>query len=141
MINRPIFQKALASMTASTAIVAALALSGCATTAGTVTMPNANDAVNTATGIGMNVFKVAVDTKCRSEIEKQNFWRVASIAMTPQQKETVQTKVCGCVSEQAPQQLTIVDMTNAAIDADYRAQLVTKVVAKSLQSCYSSIVK
>lgn len=125
--------------TTITAAIATLALAGCATSTGTT--PTAGDAVNTATGIGMNVFKAAVDTKCRSEIEKQNAWRVASIAMTPDQQETVKTKVCGCVSEQAPQHVTIVDMGNAAIDPAYRAQLVTKVVAKSIQSCYGSIVK
>jgi len=35
----------------------------------------------------------------------------------------------------------VVDMTNAALDPQYRAQLVTKVVAKSLQTCYASFTK
>ncbi|MDO5769245.1 MAG: hypothetical protein Q4P13_07055 [Psychrobacter sp.] len=141
MINRPIFKKAMASMTTSTAILATLALSGCATTAGTGTMPNAGEAITTANAIGMNVFKAAVDTTCRSEIEKQNAWRIAKIAMSSEQQENVKTKVCGCVSEQAPQKVTIIDMGNAAIDPAYRTQLVTRVVASSIQSCYGSIVK
>lgn len=126
-------------LTTAAAMLASFALAGCATT------PDAtNTAVNTvgtATNIGMNVFKVAVDTTCRSEIEKQNAWRVAKVAMTAEQQEAAKTKVCGCVSEQAPQQVGIVEMTNAAIDAKYRNQLVTQVVAKSLQSCYSSMIK
>ncbi len=57
------------------------------------------------------------------------------------QEEEIKGRVCGCVSEQAPQQVTIVELGNAAIDASYRTQLVARVVAKSLQSCYGSIVK
>ena len=130
--------KRLTSISASIAMLAALGLSGCTTTGGT---PNAGDAVGTASNIGMNVFKAAVDNTCRSEIEKHNAWRIARVAMSAEQEEAVKTKVCSCVSEQAPQQVTIVDMTNAAIDKEYRAKLVTKVVAKSLQSCYANFTK
>jgi len=122
---------------ASTAILATFALAGCATTGGT----NDGTAIGTANEIGMNVFKAAIDNQCRSEIEKQNAWRVASVAMTEAQQETVKTNVCGCVSEQAPQQVTIVELGNAAIDSSYRTQLVTQVVAKSIQSCYTSFAQ
>ena len=119
----------------SAALMATFALAGCATTGG------ANPTVGTATNVGMNIFKTAVDNQCRVELEKNNAWRLARVAMTPEQEATMQTKICGCVSEQAPQQVTVVDMTNAAIDSNYRAQLVTKVVAKSLQSCYANMTK
>ncbi len=122
----------------STMMLATFALAGCATTA---VNSNAGTAIGTANEIGMNVFKAAIDNQCRSQIEKQNAWRIASVAMTDAQEEEVKGRVCGCVSEQAPQQVTIVELGNAAIDASYRTQLVARVVAKSLQSCYGSIVK
>lgn len=122
----------------STMILATFALAGCATTD---VNSNAGTAIGTANEIGMNVFKAAIDNQCRSQIEKQNAWRIASVAMTDAQEEEVKGRVCGCVSEQAPQQVTIVELGNAAIDASYRTQLVARVVAKSLQSCYGSIVK
>lgn len=123
---------------ASTIMLATFALAGCATTDGSA---NAGTAIGTANEIGMNVFKSAIDNQCRSQIEKQNAWRIASVAMTDAQEEEVKGRVCSCVSEQAPQQVTIVELGNAAIDASYRTQLVARVVAKSLQSCYGSIVK
>ena len=122
----------------STIILATFALAGCATTD---VNSNAGTAIGTANEIGMNVFKAAIDNQCRSQIEKQNAWPIASVAMTDAQEEEVKGRVCGCVSEQAPQQVTIVELGNAAIDASYRTQLVARVVAKSLQSCYGSIVK
>ena len=123
---------------ASTALLATFALAGCAATGSNT---NAGTAMGTANEIGMNVFKAAIDNQCRSQIEQQNAWRIASVAMTDAQEEAVKSKVCGCVSEQAQQQVTLIELGNAAIDSQYRAQLVTKVVAKSLQSCYASIVR
>ncbi|MGM8897682.1 MULTISPECIES: hypothetical protein [unclassified Psychrobacter] len=123
---------------ASTALLASLTLAGCTTTG---TNTNANTAIGTANEIGMNVFKAAIDNQCRSQIENQSAWRIASAAMTETQEEAVKSKVCGCVSEQAPQQVTIVELGNAAIDPAYRTQLVTRVVAKSLQSCYASFTQ
>ena len=123
---------------ASTALLATFALAGCASTGGNT---NAGTAMGTANEIGMNVFKAAIDNQCRSQIEQQNAWRIASVAMTEAQEEAVKGRVCGCVSEQAPQQVTFIELGNAAIDPQYRVQLVARVVAKSLQSCYSSIVK
>ena len=122
----------------ATVISSTLALTGCAATGANT---NAGSAVNTANDIGMNVLKAAIDNQCRSQIKKQPAWRIASVAMTDNQKKAIQSKVCGCVSEQAPQHVTISELGNAAIDAEYRGKLVTKVVAKSLQSCYANFTK
>lgn len=121
-----------------TAMVATFALAGCTTPGSTA---NSGNSVGTASGIGMNVFKAAVNNQCRIELEQQSAWRIARTAMTVEQESAVQTRICNCVSEQAPQQVTIVDMTNAAIDSEYRTQLVTKVAVRSLQSCYGSFIK
>ena len=123
---------------ASSIVFATFALAGCATSDMNT---NAGTAIGSANEIGMNIFKAAIDNQCRSQIEKQTAWRVASVAMTDTQQEAVKSNVCGCVSEQAPQQVTLVELGNAAIDSQYRTQLVTKVVAKSLQSCYTSFMK
>lgn len=124
---------------ASALLLATFALTGCATTDGANN--TTGNAIGTANEIGMSVFKSAIDNQCRSQIEKQSAWRIASVAMTETQQEAVKSNVCGCVSEQAPQQVTLVELGNAAIDSQYRTQLVAKVVAKSLQSCYASFTK
>lgn len=124
---------------ASALLFAIFALTGCATTDGANN--TTGNAIGTANEIGMSVFKSAIDNQCRSQIEKQSAWRIASVAMTETQQESVKSNVCGCVSEQAPQQVTLVELGNAAIDSQYRTQLVAKVVAKSLQSCYASFTK
>lgn len=122
----------------STTLLATLALTGCATNG---TNTGTGTAMGTASDIGMSLLKGVIDNQCRIEIEKQPAWRVASVVMSSDQKEAVQSKVCGCVSEQAPQNVTLVELGNAAINPEYRVQLATRVIAKSLQSCYASIIK
>ena len=74
-------------------------------------------AMTTASSLGMSVLTSAVDTKCRTAIEEQSAWGIASLAMTDTQQETFKTNVCGCVTEQASEDVTIVELGNAAIDS------------------------
>lgn len=97
--------------------------------------------INTAAGIGMNVFKIAVDQKCRVELNNNRLWKTASTILSAEQKAAKESQVCGCVSEQAPQQVTIVELTQAAMDPNYRAQMVTTTVAKTLNACYSQFIR
>ncbi|TXD98340.1 hypothetical protein ES754_05285 [Psychrobacter frigidicola] len=129
----------------STAMLATFALAGCTTTGANTnpsTIPGAaGTAIGTVNSAGMNVLKTVIDNQCRYEIEKQPAWRIVSAAMNERQQEAATSKVCGCVSEQAPQQVTLVELGNAAINSNYRVQLATKVIANTLQSCYSTMLK
>lgn len=126
----------------SATMLATLALAGCASTGANTSANNGvNNPIGAASEIGMNIFKSAIDNQCRAQIESQNAWRIASSAMTESQEEAIKSRVCGCVSEQAPQQVTLTELGNAAIDTEYRAKLVTRVVSKSLQSCYANFMR
>lgn len=97
--------------------------------------------VNTAANVGMTVFQVAVDQKCRVELKNNRVWQTASTVLSAEQKAAKESQVCGCVSEKAPQQVTIVELTQAAMDPNYRNQIVATTVAKTFNACYSSFIK
>lgn len=97
--------------------------------------------VNTAANVGMTVFQVAVDQKCRVELNNNRVWQTASTVLSAEQKAAKESQVCGCVSEKAPQQVTIVELTQAAMDPNYRNQIVATTVAKTFNACYSSFIK
>ena len=111
-----------------------LMLSACATgDAGAV----ANTAGTTAGNIGMAIFTQAVDTRCRSELNNQPIYQTASMVMTAQQKQAFEERTCGCVAQKAPQNVTLEELTTAAIDQNARAGIVLKAVNKSLTTCAS----
>lgn len=123
-------RKLLLSALASTMI-----LTGCATT-----NADGTTAVDTATNVGMSIFKTAVDTQCRSELNNNNLYKTASLIMTDTQKTSLENKVCGCVSEKAPQSITLVELGQVAIDPSSRTQIVGSAVTKTLNACVSEAV-
>lgn len=63
------------------ALASTMILTGCATT-----NADGTTAVDTATNVGMSIFKTAVDTQCRSELNNNNLYKTASLIMTDTQK-------------------------------------------------------
>lgn len=134
--------KTLTKFTATLATV--FALSACSSTGVIDPTAATNTAVNTigtANNIGTAVFQAAVDQKCRSEITNNQYYKIAKVAMTAEQQTQLQTNVCGCVSQNAMQQVNIVDLATAATNPTARTQLVTQAVANTLQTCVGQFVK
>lgn len=123
-----------------TVACATLVLAGCATPTTGTTTTTANSTVGTAATIGGNVLKMAVDNQCRAELNANNAFRAIALTMTAEQQSALETKICGCVSEKAPQNVTAVELAQAAVDANARAQIVANTVAKTLTACYSEFV-
>ncbi|MDO4894480.1 hypothetical protein [Moraxella sp.] len=113
-------------------MIGALALTGCAGT-------GAGDELNAA-NIGMNIFKGVVDTKCRSELNQQSVYQVATMILSETQKNNLENKICGCVSDKAPESVTLTEIAQAAIDPSARTQVVASAVGKTLNACVSDFI-
>lgn len=108
---------------------ALFALNGCVA-------PNANNTTaTTSQQLGMTALKVAVNAKCINEINTLPAWKTATRLMTTEQRENIQTNVCGCVSEKAPNSVTTVELATAAIDPTARATIVSQVVSETVNAC------
>ena len=55
--------------------------------------------------------------------------------------QNIQSEICGCVSEKAPQSVTAVDLATAAIDPAARNTIVTNAVTKTINACVAEAVK
>lgn len=127
-------KKTLMTITALTTLF----LNGCVTdpsgTAG-------NTALGTVTAIGSDIFKAAVDNQCRVALNNNTAFRTIALAMTAAQQSDLENSICGCVSEQALQNVSVVDLAQAATNPSFRNQLVVTVVGRSLNTCYSQFVR
>lgn len=133
-------QKSLKTVVTLSIIGTTIAFTGCASTSGTGVM-DPNTAIGTANNVGMAVFKAAVNQKCQTELQNNQYWRLGSVLMTSQKQAEVASNVCGCVSEKAPQSVTIVDLTTAAVDPTARNAIVARAVSNTLQQCVGEFVK
>ena len=125
---------------AAAVIGSAIALGGCASTTGTGVM-DANRTIGTANNVGMAIFKAAVNQQCQTQLQNNQYWRLGSVLMTSDKQAEVASNVCGCVSEKAPQSVTIVDLTTAAVDPTARNVIVARAVSNTLQQCVGEFVK
>lgn len=114
-----------------------LALTACATTTGTGT----TSAQTTTQQLGVAALKVAVNAKCITEINNVSAWKTATKLMTAEQRESIQTNVCGCVSEKAPNSVTAVELAAAAFDVNARATIVNQVVSKTVNECVAEALQ
>lgn len=91
--------------------------------------------------LGVTTLKIAANAKCTSEINNSSTWKTASKFMTAEQQQTLQTKVCGCVADKAPQSVTAVELASAAFDPNTRTQVVATAVSKTINSCLIEVLK
>nr|WP_254202630.1 MULTISPECIES: hypothetical protein [unclassified Acinetobacter] len=90
--------------------------------------------------LGGAALKIAINAKCTTELNNIPAWQTATRLMTTTQKQNIQSEICGCVSEKAPQSVTAVDLATAAIDPAARATIVGNVVAKTINACVAEAV-
>ncbi|MDR3028587.1 MAG: hypothetical protein LBV35_09080 [Acinetobacter sp.] len=114
-----------------------LALTACATT----DSMNPTAAGTTTQQLGAVAMKIAINAKCTTELENLPAWKVATRVMTTEQKSNVQSQICGCVSEKAPQSVSAVDLATAALDPQARATIVSNAVTKTINACVAEAMK
>ncbi|MDO5058380.1 MAG: hypothetical protein Q4D82_00370 [Neisseria sp.] len=113
-------------------LAASLLLTACANDSGSVLSSGMN--------FGGALVKTAVDTQCREELNKRQEWRLAALAMTAEKQREWEDKICGCASEEVPNQLTANDLVQAA-NASTRPQVIASVTAKTVTACVQRLYK
>jgi hypothetical protein len=114
----------------------ALGLTACATND-----PTGAVAASTTQQLGGVALKIAINAKCTTELNNLPAWKTATKVMTTDQKNNVQSEICGCVSEKAPQSVSTVDLATAALDPQARATIVSNVVTKTINACVAEAMK
>ena len=110
-----------------------LVLSACTAT-------GTSEAPSTTQQLGGTALKIAINAKCTTELTNIPACQTATRLMTTTQKQNIQSEICGCVSEKAPQNVTAVDLATAAIDPVARTTIVGNVVAKTINACVAEAV-
>ena len=84
--------------------------------------------------IGGTLLKTAIDNQCRTELNNRNEWRMIALAMTADKQREWENKICGCASEEAPNQITAADMTQLLSETG-RTKVAAEVTAKTVTAC------
>lgn len=81
-----------------------------------------------------------VDQQCRTQLNKRQEWQIASALMGNEVKNQWENKICGCVSEEAPANMTNQEMLQV-INPATRNQAVANVAVKAVGACIKRVLR
>ena len=127
-INPSPHQQPETSMKKTKILYLAALLGGCA----------ANSGINQNT-LARELISPLVKQQCHSQLNARQEWQLASALMGAEIKQQWENKICGCVSEEAPSQMSGEEMIQV-INPATRSQAVTNVAVKTVSACFNRIM-
>ena len=94
-----------------------------------------------ATSIGKSLIQNYAHNQCSVELNKRQEWRLVALAVSAEKQQQWEDQICGCVSEEAPNSVTVTDLMQAATNESARASIVGNAVTKTVTSCLNRFVK
>ena len=94
-----------------------------------------------ATSIGKSLIQNYAHNQCSVELNKRQEWRLVALAVTAEKQQQWEDQICGCVSEEAPNSVTVTDLVQAATNQSARNTIVAGAVTKTVTSCLNRFVK
>lgn len=117
---------------------ALLALGGCAETGGL--LGGGTGGSGSAGDMGVNLVKMYVNNQCRNELQSRNEWRMISLAMSAQQQRDWEDRICGCATEEAPQQISAADLGQLLTEQG-RTRVAADVTARTVGACFKRLYR
>ena len=94
-----------------------------------------------ATSIGKSLIQNYAHNQCSVELNKRQEWRLMALAVSAEKQQQWEDQICGCVSEEAPNSVTVTDLVQAATNQSARNTIVAGAVTKTVTSCLNRFVK
>lgn len=90
-------------------------------------------------GLSQAIVKPLLENECKGQLNNRQEWRVVSLILTEQKKAEIEQKICGCVSEEASQNITA-ENTVGLINPNTRTQTAATMAAQSLGGCVKRFI-
>ena len=75
---------------------------------------SSNSTGGAATAIGKSLIQNYAHNQCSVELNKRQEWRLVALAVTAEKQQQWEDQICGCVSEEAPNSVTVTHLVQAA---------------------------
>ncbi len=91
-----------------------------------------------AASIGKSAVQMYVQNKCVTELQSRNEWRTLALAMSQAKQTEWDNKICGCVSEEAPNQITAAQLPELLTESG-RVKVAAEVTTKTVTACFKRL--
>lgn len=87
------------------------------------------------------MLKPLIEQQCASELKASKIWQVSSFLWTATQQQHAQQKICGCVSENALNDVPAKQLVMATFNEAAKNKLIQQAVMNSLKGCAKEALK
>ncbi len=85
--------------------------------------------------VAVKMLKPVIEHQCLTELKASNVWKASTFLMTDHNKKQFEVEVCQCVGENALNDVTVGEMTQALVNENAKNQLIRKATVNSIKSC------
>ena len=87
------------------------------------------------------ILKPLIEQQCGSELKSNKIWQASSFFWSKSQQDHAQNKICGCVSENALNDVSNKDLLMAMINESAKKKLIQNAVMNSIKGCAQEALK
>ena len=87
------------------------------------------------------MLKPLIEQKCGSELNANKIWQASSFFWSKSQQDHAQNKICGCVSENALNDVSNKALLMAMINESAKKELIQNAVMNSIKGCAQEALK
>ena len=87
------------------------------------------------------VLKPVVEQACKSELNDSKIWQSAALFMSMERQSSVQRQICGCVSDNALNDVSAKDLAMASVSEAAKDSLIKQAVLNSVKGCAQAALK
>ena len=91
-----------------------------------------------AASISKSAVQMYVQNKCVTELQSRNEWRTLALAMSQAKQTEWENKICGCASEEAPNQITAAQLPELLTESG-RVKVAAEVTTKTVTACFKRL--
>ena len=121
-------------------LITATLLTACADSGTSVggLLGGGGNASGNAASIGKSAVQMYVQNKCVTELQARPEWRTLALAMSQAKQTEWENKICGCASEEAPNQITAAQLPELLTESG-RVKVAADVTTKTVTACFKRL--
>ncbi|MGR3976692.1 hypothetical protein FW754_03200 [Acinetobacter sp. 1207_04] len=91
--------------------------------------------------VAQKMLKPLIEQQCGSELKANKIWQASSFFWSTSKQDHAQKKICGCVSENALNDVSSKDVLMATINESAKNKLIQNAVVNSIKGCTQELLK
>lgn len=97
-------------------------------------------AMSQSDALTQKMFKPVVEQACKNELNQSKLWQSTALLMNAERQMTVQKQICGCIGENALNDVSAKDLVVASVNEAAKDRLIQHAILNSAKGCIQDVL-